>query len=249
MDLKAATVLITGASRGIGRGIAIAFAKQGSNIAINYRLNKDAAEKTQSMVRDIGVDSDIFCCDVGDTKGSRQMAADVIERFGGIDVLVNNGAVNQGRGEGISEADWDELMRINLRGVYFLSEAVLKHMRPRKSGRIVNMSSTTALRGSRGSAHYITSKAALIGMTKAMATNEAKNGIRINALAVGAVETDMIAAFTQNFSEEQRRIRNARIPLGRPAEAEEMGEVVVFMAKHDYMNGETICPSGGAYMR
>ncbi len=235
------TALVTGASRGIGRAIAVALAQAGSAVAVNYRHNEQlalsaVAEITQSNARAIAVRAD-----VSQAGAVYSMVAEVAARLGPIDILVNNaGIARPQKLEDITERDWDELLTVNLKSCFLVTQAVLPHMRTQKWGRIINLSSVAAQLGGVVGPHYAASKAGIIGLTHSYAHLLAREGITANAIAPALIETDMV---TGNID-----ARPDRIPVGRFGSVEETAEVAVMLAANGYITGQTINVNGGWYM-
>src|SRR5688572_18075227 len=230
--------LVTGASRGIGRAIAIALAEAGAQVAINYRQRKDAAEATVAAVKRRGRQSAAFAADVTDARAVAAMVSGVEQALGPIDVLVNNAGVALRRSlDEITEAEFDQTIATNLKSAFLCTQAVWPGMRARGWGRIVNISSGAA-RGNGGfGVHYNASKAGLEGLTRGYAARLVRHGITVNAVAPSLIDTEMIAAM--------RAESEARIPVGRLGTAEEIAAAVVMVASNAYMTGQTVAVNGG----
>ncbi len=241
MDLSGRVALVTGGSRGIGRAVAIALARAGASVAIDYRTRTDAAADVCGAISRAGRASAAIQADVSKADEVARLVATVEERLGPIDVLVNNAGIAPLRGiDDISEGDWDDTADVNLKSAFLLTRAVAPGMRARRWGRIINMSSTAAFVGGVVGPHYAASKAGMIGLTHGYASRLAKDGITVNAIAPALVETDMV---TQN--------PNARadwIPMGRFGTVEEVADVVLLLATNGYITGQTIHVNGGLYM-
>jgi 3-oxoacyl-[acyl-carrier protein] reductase len=241
MDLSGRVALVTGGSRGIGRAVAIALAKAGAAVAIDYRSNSESACEVCGAVGRTGRSSAAIQADVSKADEVARLVATVEERLGPIDVLVNNAGIASVRSiDDVTEADWDEASNVNLKSAFLLTKAVVPGMRARRWGRIINMSSTAAFVGGVVGAHYAASKAGMIGLTHGYASRLAKDGITVNAIAPALIETDMV---TQN--------PNARadwIPMGRFGTVEEVASVVLLLATNGYVTGQTIHVNGGLYM-
>ncbi|MGH2457731.1 MAG: 3-oxoacyl-[acyl-carrier-protein] reductase [Chloroflexota bacterium] len=240
-------VLITGASRGIGRAIALRFAQEGARIGINYLNNVEAAEATADDVSRLGAEPFLLPGDVSDP-GTVAAALDALsQRWGRIDVLVNNaGIVRDTLILRMSDDDWDSVLRTNLRGAFLCTRAVLRPMLRQRAGRIINVASVSGLRGNAGQANYAASKAALIGLTKSVAREVASRGITVNAVAPGLIETDI----TTNMPEKARAALIEQIPLGRMGTIDEVANVVSFLASDQasYLTGQAIVVDGGLAM-
>ncbi len=241
----AITCIITGASRGIGKGAALALAKMGANVIINYNKNKAMAEETQKEVISLGGKAEIFGADVSDFSACQKMVEFAIEKFGGVDALVNNAGISpmQAPFDMTGKEEWDKVFSVNVFGTFNCTKAVLPHMISKKRGSIVNLSSVWGIVGGSCEAVYSSSKAAVIGFTKAMAKELAPSGIRVNALAPGMIDTDMNSHFGEDDIEE---IKN-EIPLGRIGTITDMGNIIAFLCSDEsgYITGETIKADGG----
>ena len=241
------TALITGASRGIGRAIALELAGPGMRLALIYRGNQTAAEETAAACREKGAQAEIYACDVGDFAASKATADAVIARFGGVDILVNNaGITRDGLLMRMSEDDYDRVLDTNLKGAFnFIRHLTAQFVR-RRSGRIVNITSVVGLTGNAGQANYAAAKAGLIGLTKSVAKELASRGITCNAVAPGFIGTEMTEAMT----EESRQALKKAIPMGRIGQAEEIAKTVSFLCSEGaaYITGTVIRVDGGLAM-
>ena len=247
MQLTDKIVLVTGASRGIGKAIALAFAKEGATVVVNYAGNQQAAEDTLAQIQALGADGMLYQCDVSDFSAAETMVKDVKEKYGAIDVLVNNaGITRDGLLMRMKEADWDAVMNTNLKGVFNCTKAATKFMMKQKSGSIINISSVVGLMGNAGQTNYAAAKAGIIGFTKAAAKEFASRGIRVNAIAPGFIETEMTDVLPESVKEGMIQ----SIPLGRMAKAEEVADGVVFLAsdKAKYITGQVLNIDGGMVM-
>ena len=236
--------LITGASRGIGRAIALRLARDGYTVVVNYRADDAAAQSTARILEALGGDGMLCRADVADEAAVRRMVAAVEDRFGTIDLLVNNaGIAEQSLFTDLSAAQWKRMMDVHVNGAFYTSSAVLPGMIRRKSGVIVNVASMWGQTGASCEVHYSTAKAALIGMTKALAKEVGPSGIRINAVAPGAVETDMMAG----FSDDDKAALAEDTPLGRLGKPEEIAAAVAFLASNEaaFITGQVLSPNGG----
>jgi 3-oxoacyl-[acyl-carrier protein] reductase len=234
------TALVTGASRGIGRAIAIALAEAGASVAVNYHQREEEAERTVEAIKQTGSPSAAFRADVAEARAVAAMVAEVEKALGPIDILVNNAgiALRQTLDE-MTEADFDRTITNNLKSAFLCTQAIWPGMRVRGWGRIVNISSGAA-RGAGGfGVHYNASKAGLEGLTRGYAARLVKHGITVNAVAPSLIDTEMIAA--------QRAESAARIPLGRLGTVEEVAAAVVMVASNPYMTGQTVLVNGGMY--
>lgn len=236
--LTARTALVTGASRGIGKAIAIALAEAGADVAVNYRQRNDEAEATVAAIRQLGRKSTAFGADVSDAQAVAAMVLNIEKALGPIDILVNNAGIALRQSlEEMTEADFDRTIAINLKSAFLCTQAVWPGMRARRWGRIVNISSGAA-RGAGGfGVHYNASKAGMEGLTRGYAARLVNYGITVNAVAPSLIDTDMIAS--------QRAESAARIPLGRLGTSEEVAAAVVMVATNAYMTGLTVPVNGG----
>ena len=235
------TALVTGASRGIGRAIAIALAREGADVAINYRSREEDANAVALAIRELGRRSIALRADVSKRDQVARLIQTVESELGSIGILVNNAGIARPQPlEEITERDWDELIAINLTSCFLVTQAVLPAMRARRWGRIINLSSVAAQLGGVVGPHYAASKAGMLGLTHSYAALLAKEGITANAIAPALVETEMV---TSNL-----RARADLIPVGRLGHVEEIAAIAVLLAKNGYITGQTISPNGGWYM-
>ena len=237
-SLTARIALVTGASRGIGKAIAIALAEAGADVAVNYRRRKDEAEATVAAVRQLGRKSAAFGADVSGAQAVTAMVTSIEQALGPIEILVNNAGIALRHSlEEITEADFDRTIAINLKSVFLCTQAVWPGMRARGWGRIVNISSGAA-RGAGGfGVHYNASKAGMEGLTRGYAARLVKHGITVNTVAPSLIDTEMMAS--------QRAESAARIPLGRLGTGEEVAAAVVMVATNPYLTGQTVHVNGG----
>jgi 3-oxoacyl-[acyl-carrier protein] reductase len=240
-DLKNRIALVTGASRGIGAGIALALARAGADVGVNYRQNADAAAAVCSEITRTGRKALAIQADVSVSADVKRMVAEIEAHLGGIDILVNNAAIAYPRKlEEITEAEWDEVLTVNLKSVFLVTQAVVGGMRQRKWGRIINLSSVAAQTGGAVGAHYAASKAGIIGLTHSCASSLVRDGITVNAIAPALIETDMVTS-NPNASPNL-------IPMGHFGSVEDVASVAVMLALNDYMTGQTVSVNGGWYM-
>lgn len=238
------TAIITGASRGIGRAIALLFGKNGYNVIVNYANSSEKAEEVCALIRENGGEAEPFCADVSDRKAVDEMVSFAEKRFGAVDVLVNNaGIAEQLLFTDISEEKWDRMFDVDVKGVYNCTQAVLTGMIHRKYGRIINISSMWGITGASCEVHYSAAKAAVIGMTKALAKELGPSGITVNAVAPGVIETEMNGM----LDEETIASLIEETPAGRVGTPEDVAETVLFLAsqKAGFITGETISVNGG----
>jgi 3-oxoacyl-[acyl-carrier protein] reductase len=240
-DLKNRVGLVTGASRGIGAGIAVALATAGADVAINYREQGVAAQSVCAEIASLGQKAIALQADVSRAEEITRMVLEVEASLGKVDILVNNAAIAQPRPfEEITESEWDEILRVNLKSVFLVTQAVIAGMRKRKWGRIINLSSVAAQTGGAVGAHYAASKAGIIGLTHSCASSFIKDGITVNAIAPALIETDMV---TSNPNASPRLI-----PMGHFGKVDDVASIAVMLAGNEYITGQTISVNGGWYM-
>ncbi len=243
MTLQGKVALVTGASRGIGRAIALGLAAEGARIAINYVSRPDAAAEVRQTLRAMGSDGLPVQADVAVATDVARMVAQVLEHYGHIDVLVHNAALHRGRRvQRLPEADWDTVLNSCLKGAYHCCQHVVPHMSARRSGRIITISSFVGLIGWPGDTAYGAAKAGLIGFTRSLAKEVAAYGITANVVVPGYIPTDMTAALTPKNVDDMLGL----IPLGRAGTPEEVAEVVTFLAtRAAYVTGAVYVVDGG----
>jgi 3-oxoacyl-[acyl-carrier protein] reductase len=242
--LEGKTVIITGASRGIGKGIAEVFAKHGANIAFTYRSSDEKAKALEEQLSVNGCKAKGYKSDASDFEAAQQLAADVLEEFGSIDVLVNNaGITKDGLLMRMSEDDFDRVMNINMKSVFNMTKAVLRPMLKQRKGSIINMSSVVGVKGNAGQANYSASKAAINGFTKSTALELGSRNIRCNSIAPGFIETEM----TEALGEEQVQEWRNSIPLKRGGTTEDIANATLFLASDmsAYVTGQVLHVCGG----
>jgi 3-oxoacyl-[acyl-carrier protein] reductase len=240
-DLNRKVALVTGASRGIGRAIAIALAAAGAAVAVNYRNRKDAAEETCAEIQRRGARALAVRADVSHAAAVARMVAAIEPELGPVDILVNNaGIVSTTPLAEITEADWDQMLAVNLKSAFLVTQQVLAGMRARHWGRIIFLSSVAAQTGGVTGPHYAASKAGLLGLTHSYARHLFKEGITVNAIAPALIETEMVTA---NLT-----VNPDLIPVGRFGAVEEVAAVAVMLAQNGYLTGQTINVNGGWYM-
>ncbi len=239
VDLQGKIALVTGASRGIGRAIAIALARCGADVAVNYRKQRGEAQVTLQQITSQGRRAMEVQADVSRSPEVANMIAGIEKGLGPVDILVNNAGIALHQNiEETREADWDEVLTVNLKSVFLVTQAVLPGMRRRRWGRIINISSGAAQTGGVVGLHYTASKAGMEGLTRAYALRLVKEGITANVVAPVLIETDMMPD-----TEGRRKL----IPLGRLGQPDEVAEAVIFLVGNGYMTGQTIHLSGGLY--
>jgi 3-oxoacyl-[acyl-carrier protein] reductase len=240
--------LVTGGGRGIGRAIAVRLAKGGMKVAVAYRTNDAAAEETADLVRDVGARGELFKGDVASPEDVEALVKGVGEAFGPVEILVNNaGMTRDNILLRMNNAEFDEVLRTNLKGTYLCTRAVLRRMVRARWGRIVNISSVVGLLGNAGQANYAASKAGIIGFTKSVAREVAGRGITVNAVAPGYVETELTGSLSENIKGQIM----GQVPMGRFGKPQEIAEVVAFLAGDGaaYVTGQTISVDGGMVMQ
>ena len=242
--LKGKNAIVTGGSRGIGKAIALELAQNGASIIINYTSNKEAAEKTVKEIQQLGVKALAICCDVRDADAIKKMIDRIEEDFDTIDILVNNAGITRDNLLlRMKEEEWQQVMDVNLKGVFLCTKAVIRKMIKQKQGRIINISSVVGVIGNAGQANYSASKAGVIGFTKSIAREVSTKGINVNAVAPGFIDTDMTAILSEDIKE--NLLNN--IPLKRFGKPEDVANLVVFLSsdKSNYITGEVINVDGG----
>ena len=241
------TILVTGGSRGIGRGICLAFARSGNHIYFNYSSAGEAAAQTEKLVAEAGGTATGIQVNVASEKEVIGFVARALDETGRVDVLVNNaGITRDGLIVRMKEADWEAVLNVNLKGAFLCTKAVTKPMMKQRYGRIINVSSVVGVSGNSGQANYVASKAGIIGLTKGVARELASRGITANVVAPGYIETDM----TADLPDKAKDAMVSQIPLGRSGTPEDIAAAVVFLASDQaaYITGQVLHVSGGMYM-
>lgn len=242
--LEGKIAVVTGASRGIGRAIALELASRGAFIIVNYNGSKDRAEGVKKEIEEAGGQAEIYQCNVSDFEACQAFIQDVIKTYGRLDILVNNaGITRDGLLMKMSEEDFDKVVQTNLKGTFNTIRFASRQMLRQRSGRIINMSSVVGIAGNAGQANYAASKAGVIGLTKAVARELASRGITVNAIAPGFIETEMTAV----LSDKVKEASVAQIPLGRFGKPEDIARTAAFLASDDaaYITGQVIQVDGG----
>ncbi|MDD3721103.1 MAG: 3-oxoacyl-[acyl-carrier-protein] reductase [Lutibacter sp.] len=242
--LENKTALITGATRGIGKGIAQAFAKQGANVAFTYSSSVEAAQELEKELISYGVKAKGYQSNAANYEAAQELATDVLKEFGTIDILVNNAGITKDNLlMRISEEDFDTVIEVNLKSVFNLTKAVIRPMMKQRSGSIINMSSVVGLKGNAGQTNYAASKAGIIGFSKSVALELGSRNIRSNVIAPGFIETEM----TKSLPEDTVKQWREAIPLKRGGTPNDIANACVFLASDmsSYITGQTLSVDGG----
>jgi 3-oxoacyl-[acyl-carrier protein] reductase len=240
-NISGKIALVTGASRGIGRATAIALAKAGADVAVNYKEHKTEAEAVCAEIEALGSKCLAFGGDVSKAVDVSSIIRDVEKQLGGVDILVNNAGITRPKAlDQITEALWDEVIQVNLKSAFLMTQAVLSGMRSRHWGRIINISSVAAQLGGVVGPHYAASKAGMMGLTHSYAALLAKEGVTANVIAPALIETEMVTS--------NPNARPDLIPIGRFGTIEEVADIVVTLVGNGYVTGQTINVNGGWYM-
>ena len=242
--LKGKNVLVTGASKGIGRAIAIRCAQEGANVAFTYLSSVEKGQALEDELKALGIKAKGYRSDASGYGAAEELINNVVAEFGKIDALVNNaGITKDGLLMRMSEEQWDEVIRVNLKSVFNLTKAVIKPMMKEKKGSIINITSVVGISGNAGQANYAASKAGMVGFTKSVAQELGSRNIRCNAIAPGFIETEMTAVLDPKVKEEWEK----GIPLRRAGKAEEVADSVVFLASDmsTYVSGQVLQVCGG----
>lgn len=246
-SLEGKKALVTGASRGIGRAIAVSLAEAGADVAINYSGSEEAAAQTAEAVRALGREAILIKANVGVVAEFEDMVKQVIEKFGTIDILVNNAGITRDNLiMRMKEEEFDQVIETNLKGVFNGIKAVTRPMMKQRAGRIINISSVVGVLGNPGQANYVAAKAGVIGLTKASAKELATRNITVNCIAPGFIQTEM----TDKLPDDMKQALQTQIPLAKLGNVEDIAHAVRFLASDaaSYMTGQTIHVDGGMYM-
>ena len=247
MRLEGKAALVTGASRGIGREIALELARQGANVAINYAGSEAKANEVAEEIKAMGRKAFAIQGDVSDTEAVSAMVKETIGQFGSLDILVNNAGITRDNLlMRMKDDEWDDVININLKGVFLCTKAATRQMMKQRSGRIINIASIVGVMGNPGQANYVAAKAGVIGLTKTAAKELSSRNITVNAIAPGFITTDMTDKLTEEVKAEMLKV----IPLARFGEPRDIAKAVVFLASDDasYMTGQTLHIDGGMVM-
>ena len=245
--LKDKVALVTGASRGIGKAIALSLASQGAKVAINYSSSDTAALEVCETIRKNGGTAEIFKAQVNVEEEVEAMFSSIEEKLGSVDILVNNAGITKDNLlMRMKTQEWDSVIDVNLKGAFLCTRRALKGMMKARYGKIINISSVVGFSGNAGQFNYSATKAGIVGMTKSAALELASRGIRVNAVAPGFIETDMTASLTDDV----KAAYMEKIPLKSLGKAEDIAQAVIYLASpmSDYMTGQTLHLNGGLYM-
>ncbi|MHA6258677.1 3-oxoacyl-[acyl-carrier-protein] reductase [Sporosarcina sp. CAU 1771] len=244
---KGTSAIVTGASRGIGREIALQLAKEGIRVAVNYSGSKDKADEVVELITAAGGEAFAIQADVSDSDSVKNMIDKTLEAFGSIDMLVNNAGITRDNLlMRMKEDEWDDVININLKGVFLCTKAVTRQMMRQRAGKIVNVASIVGVSGNPGQANYVAAKAGVIGFTKTAAKELSARNIYVNAVAPGFITTDMTDALSEDVKEQMLSV----IPLGKLGSPENVAKTVLFLLSEDadYITGQTIHVDGGMVM-
>lgn len=247
LSLNGKKALVTGASRGIGKAIALEFAKRGASVVINYNHSKEEASAVLQAIQELGVQGESIQADVGNFDEAQTLVKESINFLGGLDILVNNAGITRDKLiMMMKEEDWDIVQKTNIKGTFNCTKAAVRHMMRKRYGRIINITSVAGQMGNAGQTNYSASKAAQIGFTKALAREVAVRNITVNAIAAGYIDTEIWAEVPENIREEILKI----IPLGRKGTPEEIAYAVAFLASDQaaYITGQILGVDGGMAM-
>lgn len=245
--LEGKVALVTGASRGIGRAIALELARQGANVAVNYAGNEAKANEVVETIRSLGREAFAVQADVACAEDVERIVKTVLDQFGRLDILVNNAGITRDNLlMRMKEEEWDAVINTNLKGVFLCTKAATRTMMKQRYGRIINVASVVGVIGNPGQANYVAAKAGVIGLTKTAARELASRNITVNAIAPGFITTDM----TEGLSEELKADMLKQIPLARFGEPDDVARAVAFLASDAacYMTGQTLHVDGGMVM-
>jgi len=244
MDLKGKVAVISGSSRGIGRAIALTLASEGANVVINYYRSRDKAEEVLKEVHNKGVEGVTVGADISDYAQARHLIEEAVKAFGTIHILVHCAGIYQKKPlVDMSFEEWDRMIKIHLYGAYNLAKHAIPYMVKNEEGAIITVSSLRAVRPAAGITHYAAAKAGIIAFTKALALELAPYNIRVNSIAPGPIDTDLLRGL---YGEEGVRERGKKVPLGRVGKPEEVAEAVLTLIKNDFITGAVLLVDGGS---
>ncbi|MFN2148618.1 MAG: 3-oxoacyl-[acyl-carrier-protein] reductase [Anaerolineales bacterium] len=247
MDFEGRIAVVTGASRGIGRAIALELARRGASVVVNYNSNAEAAAQAVAAIEELGGRAQAVQADVSEMEAAAGLIKTAVEVYGDLHILVNNaGITRDGLIMTMGNAEWEQVIQTNLASTFYCSKAAVRHMMRKRYGRIINISSISGIMGNAGQTNYSASKAGQIGFTKALAREVASRNITVNAVAPGFIETDIWDTVPQDIQAGMKDI----IPLGRIGQAQEVAQAVAFLASDQagYITGQVIQVDGGMAM-
>lgn len=247
MLLDGKVAIVTGASRGIGRAVAISLASAGAKVVINYAGNTAAAEEVKAIIEAAGGQALLVQADVANEDAVAVMVKQTVDTFGRIDILINNAGITRDNLlMRMKEGDWDDVMNTNLKGIFMCTKAISRVMMKQKYGKIINMTSVVGIMGNAGQSNYAAAKAGVIGFTKSMAKELASRGITVNAIAPGFINTDMTAVLSDHIKDELV----TKIPLGRLGSSDDVAAAVLYLVSDsaNYITGQTLNIDGGMVM-
>ncbi|MGJ7910649.1 3-oxoacyl-[acyl-carrier-protein] reductase [Neobacillus sp. LXY-1] len=247
MNLDGKIALVTGASRGIGREIALELARLGANVAVNYSGSEAKSNEVVDEIKAMGKEAFAVKCNVAEAEEVAEMVKATIDQFGRLDILINNAGITRDNLlMRMKEEEWDDVININLKGVFLVTKAVTRQMMKQRHGRIINIASIVGVSGNPGQANYVAAKAGVIGLTKTTAKELASRNITVNAIAPGFITTDM----TEKLPEDVKAEMLKQIPLSRLGEPKDIAKITAFLASEDssYITGQTFHVDGGMVM-
>ncbi|SDM53978.1 3-oxoacyl-[acyl-carrier-protein] reductase [Psychrobacillus sp. OK028] len=245
--LDGKSAIVTGASRGIGKDIALYLAKEGAKVAVNYSGSKDRAEAVVEEIQAAGGEAFAIQANVDQADDVQNLISSTLEQFGSVDILVNNAGITRDNLlMRMKEQEWDDVLNTNLKGVFLCTKAVTRQMMKQRAGRIINITSIVGVSGNAGQANYVAAKAGVIGLTKSSAKELASRNITVNSVAPGFITTDMTDALPEDIKSQML----SQIPLAKFGNPEDIAKAVAFLASDDanYITGQTLHVNGGMYM-